>query len=312
MMTGILSAKWVLLSAHLTEQSSKPIGILLVDAQRDELLVKVTDDWQGVSIDEQEAEIWRELAAELEEQGRQMGGAYVLDWLENTASHALRIGEVHDVQSADKEATLEDLYGRHVLLRQGECEDNPNIKRSMAALSITDLKRKPAASKWSLGMSPREPWVHVVLAATFILTAVLAGRYANLRQPMTPELKASDSRLVFTENRYQPSLSNVESVWQSAHSGHRRRKVRKPAVQVHKAFRAEVLDFRPLPRRLVLMEPPPPVLVDYTSLLVLWTSPLPELPAFRPRRNLLVRIFTAIAAPFRSRKPETVSQSAFI
>jgi hypothetical protein len=64
--------------------------------------------------DEGEIEIWRGIAEDLAENGREFGAASLLAWLQDTASHAIQIGARKTIELSNVEPTLEGLYHKHV------------------------------------------------------------------------------------------------------------------------------------------------------------------------------------------------------
>jgi hypothetical protein len=86
-MPPVQYGEWVLVSAHPPGRTAETIGILLIDVVRDELHVKFRNDWSGIS-QEDEAEIWSELAQDVAEKASDMGAAHFLSWLESTGSHS--------------------------------------------------------------------------------------------------------------------------------------------------------------------------------------------------------------------------------
>ena len=106
------TSSWALLSLHLPGRSVEPVGIVLCD-HADQLHLKLRSDWSNIA-DVDEIEICRELAGHLEQQGRELGGARVLDLLANTASHAIQIGARTTVPIADAKIAVKTLYQQHV------------------------------------------------------------------------------------------------------------------------------------------------------------------------------------------------------
>src|SRR4051812_30521657 len=90
--------EWALLEAHWPGHASEPIGILLRERSQDRLYVKVRPEWWSRRPDSEEAELWRELAENLEQQAQEIGAAQVLEWLESTASHTIQISTPQDIQ----------------------------------------------------------------------------------------------------------------------------------------------------------------------------------------------------------------------
>jgi len=109
---AVRTVEWALLMAQLPTQESSPAGVLLLDSASDELYVKLIPELPGAH--EEVAEFWRELPRDLRERSRFLGGQQVLDWLETTASHLIRLGSRHSIGVANPSETLDLLYRQHV------------------------------------------------------------------------------------------------------------------------------------------------------------------------------------------------------
>jgi hypothetical protein len=104
---GILrSGECVLLEAHLPGRHSQRIGVLVLDSTRNTLRVKIRPPPPSTN---DEAEILRDLATDLETMALEMGAVQLLDHLQDTASNAVRLGVRKIVTFSDLEATLETL-----------------------------------------------------------------------------------------------------------------------------------------------------------------------------------------------------------
>jgi hypothetical protein len=69
---------WRLVSAHSPGRPAQPIGILLLDIARDDLYLKFTSDWIGIS-EEDDLGVWRELAQDMAQKARSW--ARVNSWI---------------------------------------------------------------------------------------------------------------------------------------------------------------------------------------------------------------------------------------
>ena len=106
----------MLLSVALPGASEENAGVLLLDITQDELHLKLRRDWDEFS-SEEDAEVLRELEADLTVKAREMGGAGLLQWLESEASHTVRISDPEAVTVRDFAATLSRLYREHIQTR---------------------------------------------------------------------------------------------------------------------------------------------------------------------------------------------------
>jgi len=104
--------EWAALEAHLPGLASQNVGILLVSEHC--LYTRFKPYWWYGVLDEEEAEIWDELSEDLAQRAQETGAAKLLDWLENTASHAIRISPREKIRFAHAEITLNNLFKQHV------------------------------------------------------------------------------------------------------------------------------------------------------------------------------------------------------
>lgn len=106
--------EWTLLIAQMPEWPPQPIGVLFADIGADRLYVRLKQDWWTDFSNQDDVEVWRELAEDFEHRARQMGAIHFLDWLEDTASHTLRITARQPIAFRDPEITLGVLYQQHI------------------------------------------------------------------------------------------------------------------------------------------------------------------------------------------------------
>src|SRR5689334_4884604 len=84
--------EYVILSVAAPGEPEASAGVLLLDVAQDDLHVKLRRDWDEIS-SEDDAEVLHELEADLTLKAREMGGAGLLQWLENNASQTVRISD---------------------------------------------------------------------------------------------------------------------------------------------------------------------------------------------------------------------------
>ena len=106
--------EWTLLIAHSPERPPQPIGVLFVDTGANRLYVRLKHDWWADFSSQDDAEVWCDLAEDLEQKAKEMGAVHFLDWLQNIASHALRITARQPIAFRDPEITLCILYQQHI------------------------------------------------------------------------------------------------------------------------------------------------------------------------------------------------------
>jgi hypothetical protein len=108
-------ASWVLLLAQVPGAPPTPAGVLLLDPATDELHVALRD---AVSNDQDIREVWDSLRQELAERSSEIGGARLLDSLEEDLSLFLQVqAPRQQVATTDPEQTLKALFKGHVLNR---------------------------------------------------------------------------------------------------------------------------------------------------------------------------------------------------
>lgn len=107
------AGEYSLLVSHVPGQAPQTIGVLLLDPKSDTLHVRLRRDWETVA-DEEDAEVLSALEDDLVMQARERGGLAVMQFLEKTASHAVRVTDREAVTVRDFDKTLNDLYREHV------------------------------------------------------------------------------------------------------------------------------------------------------------------------------------------------------
>jgi SOS-response transcriptional repressor LexA len=106
-------AGWWLVEAALPGRGPEPIGVLLHEPATDSLHLKLRRDWEAIATEE-DAEVLRALADDLDRKAREMGAAALLALLEDTLSNALRISERREVLAGDPRGALARLYRQYV------------------------------------------------------------------------------------------------------------------------------------------------------------------------------------------------------
>ncbi len=140
------------------------IGILLVE--EDSLYTRFRPHWWYGSVVEDEAEIWGGFSEDLAQRAREIGAAALLDLLEDTASHAIRISLRKQIRFAQAEITLNTLYRQYV-------ED------FATALEPTEPKpawpRLPQFSGWFTRPAILKAGMSAACAAALLLTIQFHG-----------------------------------------------------------------------------------------------------------------------------------------
>lgn len=97
----------------LPGKPEEPAGIVLYDPGTESLGVKLRRDWHRVA-DPEDAEILTGMEAHLKQMSREMGPAGMLESLEASLSHVLRLSDRTEVRSNTLDFTLHQLYREHV------------------------------------------------------------------------------------------------------------------------------------------------------------------------------------------------------
>jgi hypothetical protein len=264
------TGEWALLTLHLPRHEPKTIGILLRDMHTDELHTKLRSNWWTLLREEEGGEAWSAVAEDLKEQARQRGAQAVLEFLETAASHVFQISRRAEIQLSDVQGTLTRLFDQHVgpgqqpWCRSGQC--------------------------WAVGL----------LAASFIIVALLAGRFTSRLSLQPPEKLAArvsqGDDLPLALVPYQPVLFVVR---QSRHVVHHRGRKQPLSAAPRRCFHIEHAVIRPLPTvRMSELEPPPLELLTPTDEPAILPLSLPDAPRYR-RHHWLAKVLSVITTSFR-------------
>ena len=105
--------EWLPVLIELPGRSSEVSGILLLDRERDELHLKLRNDWPEIASDE-DAEVLELLEHDLSLKARELGGEGLLAWLEENVSMTVQVGEREEIAVRNFPAALQRLYREHV------------------------------------------------------------------------------------------------------------------------------------------------------------------------------------------------------
>jgi phage repressor protein C with HTH and peptisase S24 domain len=111
--TASKSAKFSVLQLALPAESSRNIGIFLLDVKTDRLYMKLRRDWNAIA-DTESVEILELLNEDFEAKIAEMGGDAFLRSLENTLSNVLLITDRGAVNVSNFEKALNRLFEEHV------------------------------------------------------------------------------------------------------------------------------------------------------------------------------------------------------
>ena len=105
-------ARFSLLTIHLPGADDAVAGVVLEDPAANQLHVRLRRDWDSIAPDE--SEVLSALEYDLTSKARESGAAALFDYLENTLSNVIRIGDRREIVVEDFERALGRLYREHV------------------------------------------------------------------------------------------------------------------------------------------------------------------------------------------------------
>ncbi len=111
MILSLSRAEYSVVEVCLPGRKPMPFGILLLDPETDRVYLRFRD-LEGASADD--AEVLALVPEDLEAKAREMGGARLLAWLEDTLSGTLRVTDRRTTVVRSFENALGRLYGEHI------------------------------------------------------------------------------------------------------------------------------------------------------------------------------------------------------
>jgi hypothetical protein len=295
--------EWAVLEGHLPGLPPQKIGILLRDVSRDNLHVRVRRDWWHGLIDEEESEMWSELSEDLTQRAQEIGAARVLDWLENTASHAIKMSPRQEVRLTQAEVTLDSLYGQQL----GALDATSQVsdpKREQTLVCLPRSETRGCSRKRKRYFQFHSGWAQAAVAATLLVGVTLAGIMSQRTYPFVPDQDSKGYKEIalpsFDGPGYPPVLFNLDSRWEfSRPTRHHRQKRRR--ISPRGRFHTRIQTILAEPRMIASSYSAPPALEfepEVSEALFVPVS-LPEAPEFRNRPNRFIRVLAVIATPFR-------------
>lgn len=106
-------AQYSILEVALPDRPPLPAGILLLDPWDGALRLRLRKDWDQIATPE-DAEVLSRIEEDLAQRAGEMGGAALLEELEDTLSNVLRVSSRRSVVIADPARALDRLYQEHV------------------------------------------------------------------------------------------------------------------------------------------------------------------------------------------------------
>lgn len=175
-------AQYLVVELVLPGRSKVNAGVLLLDPESDTAHVRLRQDWDQIA-DPDEVEVLEHVERELQERGRELGGARLLSELEDTLSQVLRISDRENIAVSDFPRALERLYLRHV---EGEPRSMAPVLRFETHLPLYSLRA--AAGRFGEDMEVEaEDWLKApedLRLASGMFVARVVGRSM---EPMIPD-----------------------------------------------------------------------------------------------------------------------------
>ena len=106
-------AAWWLIEAALPGRAVEPIGVLLLEPEGDTLHLKLRRDWDAIA-GEDDAEVLRALADDLDRKARELGAAALIGLLGDSLSNSLRLSDRREVLASSPERAMVRLYRENV------------------------------------------------------------------------------------------------------------------------------------------------------------------------------------------------------
>jgi hypothetical protein len=174
-------ACWSLLEIAQTGARPLPYGILLVDEATDRLTRRLRDLSCFTELNEQELDILAALPADLDQKAREMGGARLLDSLEDCASDFFRISDRTSVACGNADATIDRLFDEHV---------DPTIRKFVTHLPLYGLRAAATRFGESVGElmeAGEEDWVRAPEGMRLSAGMFVAHVVGRSMEPMIPD-----------------------------------------------------------------------------------------------------------------------------
>ena len=286
---GFETAAWALLQIQLPERALCNIAVILVDAE-DVLHMRSRDDWWQ-ELDDEGGELWASLVSDFALQAKEMGARRFVEWLETTASHAIRITAPQSILLTNVQSELEILYRHHVTA----CEEKAHPLRKRFPLFPFWKQRGPLSFPTFFRQSAAACLVAILFVpevAFYAVEALNSFQAHTAESGLSPLTMSADFPLAPPLDLKVAAVPVVRQ-W---HRGRRRRILRQfslrtgpPVIRVN-----YVANPLPDPPRVELT----PSSTDASSVLALTEVPSP--PGFPENRNKIVRFLSLLSLPFRA------------
>ena len=223
--------QYAVLELALPGRPKANAGVLLLDPGTDELLLKLRRGWADLA-EPEDAEVLSQLAEDLAQRAKEMGGSGLLGNLEETLSNVLRISRRETIAVGNLRKALDRLYARHV---EGERGGEAAVRRFETHLPLYSLRA--AATRFGEDMEiEADEWVRVpenlrLTPDMFVgrvvgrsmeplipdgslcifRHSVVGSRYGKLL--LIQQVGASESGGEFTVKRYTSRKAATEETW---------------------------------------------------------------------------------------------------
>ena len=137
----------VVLQAALPGRPLENIGVLLLDPATDRVYRRLRRDWESLAGWE-DAEVLELLEDDLAAKAGEMGGAALVQYLEQNASNLIRVTDREAIQLADFEARLNRLYRENVKPRVLEFQTHLPMYSLRAAAGGLSAENEVEAKEW--------------------------------------------------------------------------------------------------------------------------------------------------------------------
>ena len=113
-MLSTAAGEYVILEAQFPGHTPEAIGILLRDAEADDVHLRLRRDFESIADDDLDLELLNELGDDLRRKSSEMRGAAFFAWMEDNLSNVLRISERERVMVDSFDTAVDRLYRKHV------------------------------------------------------------------------------------------------------------------------------------------------------------------------------------------------------
>jgi hypothetical protein len=234
----------------------------------------------------------------LERTASDIGPFKTMDWLESSASQAIRLSARHAIEFADPEIAFETLYARYITQKLVPVQSEEPIVGHVSCASL-NVQRAFSTYGWLLAVAVTITFVAGRSVRSNSVTHLSLPRKEALETeqldafPIIPLLPAS-LRVPIHLDITEPG--NVSRPWHEAALRAYRRPQSRKSFRLHAHVNPLVEVRRVVTESTVPPSLPIPIQNQRQDLSPVLGPPVPSLPEFHPRHRRFIR---ALAAPFR-------------